>query len=81
MDIFGSVLAIKDGGTQQEVWKERFVVQRHLDRYKKMLVHDISVARQYSTNLLVGLASIFGSRLFCADVTEEYIKISEVFNR
>lgn len=46
-----------------------------------MLFHDLSVARQYATKLLVGIASIFGFRLLPTDVTQEYIQSAEELNR
>lgn len=75
------VLAIKDEGTEREVWKARFVVQGHRDNLKKSLVHDITVARQHSIKLLIGLASIFNFRLFSTDVTQAYLQSKESLQR
>ena len=75
------VLAIKDEGTDREIWKARFIVQGHRDRFKKSLVHDISVARQYAIKMLVGIASIFGFRLFSSDVIQSYIQSAEELSR
>lgn len=58
------VLAIKDAGADKEIWKARFVVQGFRDKLKEFLVHDTSTARQHSTRVLVGLASI--SALDCS---------------
>ena len=70
------VLAIKDAGTDKEKWKARFVVQGHRDKYKTSLVHDSPTARQHSTRIIVGLAAIFGFRLFSTDVTQAYLQSS-----
>lgn len=44
--------------------EERFIVQRHRDEMKNSILHDIPVARQQSIQMPVGLAGIFGFRLF-----------------
>jgi len=75
------ILAIKDEGTDREIWKARFVVQGHRDKLKKLLVHDISVARQHSTKILIGIAAIFGFRLFSTDVTQAYLQSAENLKR
>lgn len=46
-----------------------------------MLFYDISIARQYSTKLLIGLASMFGFRLFSTDFTQACIQGAEELNR
>lgn len=38
-------LVVKDEGTDQEVWKARYVVQTHRDRLKYYFVDDIRIAR------------------------------------
>lgn len=69
------LLVTKDEGTQEEVWKARFIVQVHRYFFNKMLVHDISVARRYTTKILVGSAAIFGFRLFSTYVTQHTYKL------
>ena len=71
------VLAIKDEGTDKEVWKARFIVQGYRDKLKTSLVHDTSTARQYSIRILTGLAAIFGFRLFSTDVTQAHLQSAE----
>jgi hypothetical protein len=39
------VLAIKDEGTEKEVWKDRFVVHGYRDHLKPSLVHDTATSR------------------------------------
>ena len=40
-------------------------------------MHDTSTARQYSVRILIGLAAIFGFRLFSTDVTQAYLQSAE----
>ena len=70
------VLAIKNEGTKDEVYKARYVVQGYRDKMKTSLVHDSATSRQISTRILVGLAAIFGFRLFSTDVTQAYLQSS-----
>ena len=71
------VLAIKDEGTKDEVWKALFVVQRYRDKLKTSLVQDTATPRQHSTRILIGLAAICGFRLFSTDVTQAYLQSTE----
>eukprot|EP00171_Calliarthron_tuberculosum_P022102 IDg22102t1 len=68
------VLSIKDEGSKREVWKARFVVQDYRNKMKTCPVHDISTARHHSIRMLIGLAAIFGFRLFSTDVTQAYLQ-------
>lgn len=61
----------------EEVWKAKFVVQGYHDRMKPSLVHERATARQNSTKMLVGLASLFGFRLLATDGTQAYRKSAE----
>lgn len=65
----GFVLAVKHEGKEIEKWKTGFVVQRHRDKCKNVMIHDITLARKHSIELLDGLASIFSTCLFSSDVT------------
>jgi hypothetical protein len=75
------VLALKHEGTSREVWKARFVVQGYRDQLKKSLEHDTATSKQHSHRLLVGLAAIFGFRLFSTDVTQDYLQSSKPLRR
>ena len=75
------VLAIKDGGTDKEIWKARYVVQGYKDHLKQSLVHDATTAGNYSVRMLVGLASLFGFRLYSTDVTKAYLQSAESLMR
>jgi hypothetical protein len=70
-------LAIKDAGTDKEVWKARFVVQGYRDHLKISLVHDTATYRQHSSRVLVGLAAIFDINLFSTDTTQAYLQSAE----
>lgn len=64
---------IKDGKTQRKAWKETVTVQWNRDIFKKMLLHYLSVARLYTTELLVGLAATFGVWLFSIAFAHVYL--------
>ena len=71
------VLAIKDEGTRNEVWKARFVVQGYRDKPKTSLVHNNPNVRPHSVRLLIGLASVLGFRLFSTDATQAYLQSAD----
>ena len=75
------VLVIKNKGTNEEIYKARFVVQGHRDREKHFLVHDSPNLRQSSTRLLVAIAAIFGFRRWIHDVRQAYLQPSEKLMR
>lgn len=70
-------LAIKNSGTTYEALKARFIVQGYKDAMKSSLVHNVYVARQYSTKLIVSLAVIFNFRLFSTSVNQAYLQSTE----
>jgi hypothetical protein len=75
------VLAIKDSGTSKEIYKARYVVQCFRDKKKTSLVQDASTSKQQSMKLVIGLATIFGYRIFSTDVTQAYLQSAEPLMR
>lgn len=53
------------------------MVQGHNDNLKCFIVHDISVARQYSTKLLVGLPSNVHILVFSIEVIQTFLQSFE----
>jgi hypothetical protein len=68
------VLSIKNSGTNEEMLKARFVAQGYRDKAKTSLVHDAALARQSSARVLVGLAAVFGFRLYSTEVQQAYLQ-------
>lgn len=68
------VLTIKGEGTKNGIGKARFVVQGQKDKLKSSLVHNIAVARQHSTKMLVRIVTIKKVQLFSSDVNQAYIQ-------
>jgi Reverse transcriptase (RNA-dependent DNA polymerase) len=56
------------------MFKAIFVVRGYRDKLKTRIVHDAKTSRISSARLLVGLAAVFGFRLFSVDVTQAYLK-------
>lgn len=75
------VLAIKEGGTDKELYKARYVVQGFRDKMKTSLVHDSATSRQASARVLVGLAAAFEFELFSTDVTQAYLQSATPLQR
>ena len=75
------ILAINDEGTNRELWKARFIGQGHQDQFKNELVHNIHVVRHQTTKLLIGLAAVFGFRIFSTHVTQAYLQSAESLRR
>jgi hypothetical protein len=70
------VLSIKNAGTEEEVFKARYLIRGYRDKMKTSLVHNSPTSRKASTKLLVGLAAFFGFQLFSTDVTQALFTIS-----
>jgi hypothetical protein len=75
------VLTINDSGTSKKIYKARYVVQGFRDKKKTSLVHDASTSKQQSMKLLIGLAALFGYRIFSTDVTQTYLQRAEPLMR
>lgn len=75
------VLVVTEPSLKREIYKALSVVQEHQDFAKTSLIHDIYVARQQSTRMFVGLAAIFGFRIFFTDVSQAYLHSLEALNR
>lgn len=54
--------------------KARFVVPRHHDKEKHMMVHNSSTIQPASVRLLVSVPAMSTSRLWSLDVTKAYVK-------
>lgn len=68
------VLAMKDEGTKNEVWKARFFVQGYRDKLKTTLEHNATTVRQVSIPELIVFSSTLNFCIFSIDVTQAYHK-------
>lgn len=62
------------------ICKAWFVVQVHKNTMESSLVHNISVARQHFTRIVVSLAVIFQFHIFSIDFTQAYLQSKKNFN-
>jgi hypothetical protein len=75
------VLAIKNGGTDQEILKARFVLGGHKDRDKMNLVHNATTLKQSSVRLLLALSAVLGFELWTMDVRQAYLQAASNLKR
>lgn len=68
------VLAIKNKGTDKEMFKARYVVQGHMDRDKEWLVQNSKTVSQQAIRLLISIATIFGFEIWSEDMTQAYLQ-------
>lgn len=68
------VLAIKNVGTDEEIYKARFVVQGHIDIENNMLVHASSSILQQTTRMIIAVDAIFGFQIWSKDVLQAYLQ-------
>lgn len=71
------MLAIKNKGTVREVFKERYVVERHLNKEKNILVHNSTATSQQSIRLIMSIATIFGFEIWSEDMSQAYFQGAE----
>ena len=62
------VLAIKYSEDGQVMFKARYVIGRHRNRMKDMMVHSGTSLQPQSIRLLLALAAMFGFNIRTADV-------------
>lgn len=67
------VLCMKDVETNKELYKTRFVVQRHTDTENNMLVYALGNARQHSLITNCYCCDIL-IRLLSEDISQEYLQ-------
>jgi Reverse transcriptase (RNA-dependent DNA polymerase) len=75
------LLANKNTSTNEKMFKARFVVKGYRDKLKTRLLHDATTSQISSARLLVGLADVYGFRLFSVDVTQAYLQSAFKFMR
>lgn len=75
------VLTIKNVNTYEEVYKARFVVKRHTDIEKNLLVHNNTNLPQSLVRVLVAAAAVFGFWLWSQDALQAYLKSVEKLMR
>lgn len=68
------VLAIKDAGTDKEVWKARYIVQGHRDLERDVLVRRSTTLQQRGVRLIMAMAAIHGFKLWTTDVAQAYLQ-------
>jgi hypothetical protein len=75
------VLAVKDSGTDNEIFKARYVDREFNDIGKAHLIHDSSVSKAECTRMILSLAAIFGFRISSSDVTQAYVQSTHNLTR
>jgi hypothetical protein len=68
------VLTIKDSGTDNELFKARYVARVFNDIGKAHLIQNSPVSKAESTRMILSLAAIFGFRISSSDMTQVYIQ-------
>lgn len=67
------VLFINDE-EKNEIWEARFAVREYHDKLKTSLVHHSDKIRQNCVKMQIGVATIFGFRIFSTDVTKAFLR-------
>jgi hypothetical protein len=68
------VLAIKDPGTHQEVYKALLVARGFQDKLKSYIVHEINTVRSSSFRILMAVASLCGFTVWSEDVMQAFLR-------
>lgn len=65
------VLAIKNEGTTDEVWKARFAVEGYRGNFKTSFVHNFAAVWQYSICVLIAKSTTLNFLIFSTNVTQD----------
>lgn len=68
------ILAIKQFGTESELWKARMVMQGNLDREKNNIVSDSGGLSSLSVRLVVIMSLAYGWNIWTRDVKQAYLQ-------
>lgn len=75
------VLAIKSTGDDKKNCKARFVVDRHKDKLKCLMVHTSRTIQPSSIRLLIAVAAMKGFDVWSSEVRQVYLKSYEELSR
>lgn len=70
------VLPLKEKDTNNDLFRERFVVQGYLDREEELFVQASTTVGRQTVKLLLSLAKMFGYNLWSEDMTLADLQVS-----